>query len=70
MLNYRDSMRLYIITLYNYLLVNFLFGYVSPVYHSGAEYEIDGRGRFRAVDDGRHLVMIQRYLPYVVLHRE
>lgn len=53
-----------------FLLVNFLLGHVSPEYHAGAEHEVDRRGRFRAVDDGGHLVMVQRYFPYVVLHAE
>lgn len=52
------------------VLVNFLFGNISPKYHAGTEHEIDGSGRFRAVDDGGHLVMVQRYFPYVMLHRE
>lgn len=52
------------------LLVDFLFRYISPEYHAGAEYEINSSSRFCAVDDGRHFVMIQRYLPYVVLHGE
>lgn len=41
-----------VITLMFYLLVNFLFGYVSPENHSGAEYEINGGGRLRTVDNG------------------
>lgn len=52
------------------VLVNFLLGHVTPEYHAGAEHEVDRGGRFRAVDDGGHLAVVQRYLPYVVLHGE
>jgi len=48
------------------LLVNFLVTDVAPENHARPEDEVEGGGTFGFVDDGRHLVVVERDFPDVV----
>lgn len=48
------------------LLVNFLFIYITPEDHSSSEDKVQRSSRLGIVDNGRHFVVIQRYLSDIV----
>lgn len=52
------------------LLEYFLFSDVCPEDHTRAEDKVQRRGRLGIIDDGSHLVMVQRDLADIMTPRE